>query len=233
MSRTMRYSKILPVGKFSKPEAGCTIIGVGAIGRNIAISLAQVGIGRLEIWDDDLVDEVNLGTQGYRPDQIGQSKVNALATDLKAINPEIKLFSRDLRYSETDRPACPNVFVCVDTMAGRTSIFKSLTKLPNLLIDCRMSPECYRIITIGSSYKFNYKETLFPDNEAVQESCTAKSTLHCAQSAASAAITQFTKHLRKMPIDHDFTYNLFTNELIIEEQKPRKTKVKRKPVSKV
>ena len=48
--------------------------------------------------------------------------------------------------------------------------------------------------------------------EAVQ-----RSTLYCANVAAGIMVSQFTKWLRRMPVEFDLTLNLFALELTISD----------------
>jgi len=54
-----------------------TVIGVGAIGRQVALQLAALGVSHLQLMDFDRVDETNLTTQGYRRRDLGLLKVEA------------------------------------------------------------------------------------------------------------------------------------------------------------
>ncbi len=67
------------------------IAGAGGLGSNIAISLARAGVGTLIIADFDTVSIENLNRQQYSLAQVGKSKVEALADNIKAFNPFIKL----------------------------------------------------------------------------------------------------------------------------------------------
>ena len=60
-----------------------TVIGVGAIGRQVALQLACVGTPRLELIDFDTVEPVNVTTQGYSASDVGVSKVVATAQDVE------------------------------------------------------------------------------------------------------------------------------------------------------
>lgn len=46
-------------------------------------------------------------------------------------------------------------------------------------------------------------------------SCTAKTTIYCANIAAGLMVAQFTKYLRQMPIDYDIQLNLLASELSV------------------
>ena len=67
------------------------IAGAGGLGSAVAIALARVGVGQLDIADFDVVEPSNLNRQQYFIDQIGMPKVLALQNNLKRINPETKV----------------------------------------------------------------------------------------------------------------------------------------------
>ncbi len=72
------------------------IAGAGGLGSHVAIALARVGIGQLNIADFDVVEPSNLNRQQYFIDQIGMPKVLALQNNLQRINPasKIKIFNQ-------------------------------------------------------------------------------------------------------------------------------------------
>ena len=79
-------------GVHEKVKRGCVgIAGVGGLGSLVAISLARIGVGTLNIADYDIVEPSNLNRQQYFIDQIGTPKVFALRDHLKRINPGTKI----------------------------------------------------------------------------------------------------------------------------------------------
>jgi sulfur carrier protein ThiS adenylyltransferase len=74
-------------------QAVVGIAGVGGLGSAAAIALARVGIGKLVIADFDVVEPSNLNRQQYFIDQIGCYKVDALACNLRRINPYVTVES--------------------------------------------------------------------------------------------------------------------------------------------
>lgn len=66
------------------------IVGLGAIGSMVASSLAHCGASKIGLWDFDIVEPGNICRSSYTLGNIGESKVRALASVIKSINPFIK-----------------------------------------------------------------------------------------------------------------------------------------------
>ena len=76
------------------------ICGLGGLGSNIAIHLARAGVGKLILIDFDRVDITNLHRQQYKASQVGMYKTEALAENLREINPYIELITHTERITE-------------------------------------------------------------------------------------------------------------------------------------
>lgn len=81
-------------------KASVAVCGLGGLGSCIALCLARAGIGRLILIDYDRVELSNLHRQQYKPGQIGLLKTEALAENLKEINPYIRLETVTERITE-------------------------------------------------------------------------------------------------------------------------------------
>ena len=81
-------------------SATVAICGLGGLGSNIAIHLARAGIGKLILCDFDRVDITNLHRQQYQASQVGMYKTDALADNLREINPYIVLDAHAERITE-------------------------------------------------------------------------------------------------------------------------------------
>jgi len=191
-----------------------TVIGVGAIGRQVALGLAALGIRSLHLIDFDVVEATNITTQGYRMTDVGRPKVEALAEAVTEIDPSIRLESLCDRY----RPRVPvsdAVFCCVDSIAARRAIWRSAGAHCRFWADGRMLGEVLRVlIDADAAGRIHYPTTLFPSHQAQRGSCTARSTLYAASIAARWMLHQFTRFLRKLPTDQDTSFNLLAGELV-------------------
>lgn len=103
---------------------------------------------------------------------------------------------------------------CVDQIETRSRIFNAVKNRANLFIDGRMSAEYLRVLTVfGEKSRAHYETTLFSAAEAYQGTCTAKTTIYCANIAAGMMVAQFAQWLRGCDIDKDIDLNLLTNEM--------------------
>ena len=75
------------------------IAGAGGLGSNCAAHLVRAGVKRLVVADFDVVSESNLNRQFFFRDQLGQKKVEALAVNLRRIEPDLDLSLHDVRLT--------------------------------------------------------------------------------------------------------------------------------------
>ena len=191
-----------------------TVIGVGAIGRQVAIQLTAIGVKEMTIWDDDIVDLSNVATQGYFYGDIGRPKVDVMAEYLRYINPDITIHARKERFILDSEPTL-EIFVCIDSISGRKIIWEASKDSYVFYVDGRMAAESLRVLTneIDSGSEEHYESTLFDSGEAYVGACTAKSTIYCANIAAGMMVSQFTKWLRDATFEKDIMLNIFGTEL--------------------
>jgi hypothetical protein len=205
--------------------AGChaLVVGVGAIGRQVALQLAALGVPRLTLFDHDTVEIENLAPQGYWFDDVGQPKVEATAALCRRCNPEIVLTTIVERFRRsTARALDPGtwvVFTCVDAIATRRLLWESLHDRVACFLDGRMNAEVIRVLAAGEpSTDRYYPTTLFAAEQAFVGACTARSTIYTASIAAGLMVGQFTRWLRRLPVDPDLTLNLLASELTISDR---------------
>jgi hypothetical protein len=213
--RYSRQQDIVPPERIAACQA--TVIGVGAVGRQVALQLTALGIPYLQLVDFDVVETSNLASQGYLEEDLGQLKVEATAALCKRVNSGAKIipvaerFRRSLEIGNA-------VFVCVDKIDVRRLIWEAVKNTASFYVDGRMSAEVLRILTACDSPSHrHYPTTLFRSEEAFVGACTAKTTIYCANIAAGLMIAQFTKYLRQLPIEPDLQLNLLASELSIPE----------------
>jgi len=211
--RFLRQQELVPAERLR--ELFVTVIGVGAVGRQVALQLAAVGVRRLQLVDFDRADLSNTTTQGYWIEDIRKSKVAATALAIKRLDPRVEVMVVDDRYRpklETGRA----VFCCVDSIEARGAIWRSLNSRAEFWADGRMLGETIRVlVATPHSGRVHYATTLFAAGEAQAGRCTARSTIYTANIAAGFMLHQFARWLRGQPVDVDTSLNLLAGELVV------------------
>jgi molybdopterin/thiamine biosynthesis adenylyltransferase len=160
-----------------------TIIGAGAIGGWTALALAKMGFENITVIDFDKVDTVNMNSQFYRFKDIGVPKAVALAALIEDFT-GVKITAHTERYESGT--FLGTVIMAVDSMQVRKLIFEQHRKRPfgtRMLIDPRMGAESALLYTVNPGNHKNcesYSKSLYTDDDAVQERCTAKATIYTA-----------------------------------------------------
>ncbi len=209
--RYSRQQDIVPAERIANCRA--TVIGVGAIGRQVALQLTAMGIPWLQLIDFDCVEMANLASQGYLELDLGYHKVEATAVLCRKINSEIEITTVPERFRRSMEIG-NIVFCCVDRIDIRRLIWEAVKDVVSFYGDGRMSAETLRILTAcDMESRQYYPGTLFRTEEAFVGPCTAKTTIYCANIAAGLMVAQFTKYLRGLPIEPDIQLNLLASEL--------------------
>jgi sulfur carrier protein ThiS adenylyltransferase len=209
--RDLRQRDIVPRKALAKCHV--TVIGVGAIGRQVALQLAAMGVPWLQLIDYDAVEAVNLAPQGYLEADLGKPKIEATAALCRQFNSQLELVEVRGRYRRSQAEIGDTVFCCVDSIETRCLIWESLRDRVRFWCDGRMSAEVLRVLTVADTpSRSHYPTTLFTVGEAFRGACTAKSTIFCANIAAGLMVAQFAKWLRRLPMDADLTLNLLAGE---------------------
>ena len=209
--RYARQRDLVPPDRLASCRA--TVIGVGAIGRQVALQLAAMGISWLQLVDFDMVEVSNLASQGYLQDDLGRPKVEATADLCQQINHMLEVHTEASRFRRSMETGTV-LLCCVDGIETRRLIWEAVKNKVDFFADGRMSAEVLRVlVACDSATRKHYPTTLFAAEEAYTGACTAKTTIYCANIAAGLILTQFTKWLRRLPADPDLTLNLLAGEM--------------------
>lgn len=129
----LRYSRQILLadvdidGQEKLSAASVLIIGAGGLGNPAALYLAGAGVKRIVLVDGDALDVSNLHRQiAFRDAQTGQAKVQALAQQLRELNPqvEVQVFEQfaDRALLDALLPQASVVLDCTDNFVTRSLI---------------------------------------------------------------------------------------------------------------
>ncbi len=190
----LRHLSVFSPDEFGKKRID--VIGAGATGSRIVLSLAKLGIENIHVWDFDVVESHNVANQVYRLTDIGKKKVGALAEIVKE-STGITITVHSERVDGTQKLG-PIVFLLTDTMSSRKEIWEKALRLHldcELMIETRMGADSGRIYTVIPSQMSHVKaweSTLYADNDAEVSACGAVTSVGpTAEIISGMAVWQF------------------------------------------
>lgn len=176
-----RQKDLIPMESLSVP---ITVIGAGAVGGWVVLSLAKMGFQNLTVYDADHVSIENMNCQFYPYSAIDKSKVETLDGLVQAFaNVKIKAINGLYEGKESFEGI---VISAVDSMQARKMIWDAQKKKKSkaaYVIDPRMGAETSLLYVMNPKDAkdiTSYEKTLYTDANAVAERCTAKATIYTA-----------------------------------------------------
>jgi len=191
-----------------------TVIGVGGIGSFAVEALTTMGVSNITVYDDDTVELHNLSSQAYDLRHIGMKKVEAIRDRCQEKSGiVIKIHAEQFSNKQ---PVSGIVISGVDSMESRVDIWNAIRYNPTVCfyIDARMGISVTRIHTVRPwdvNEILHYEKTLYTNEKAVQQACTAQAVIYTTYATASF-LANMVKRIVKgdpMPMDFHFDHNNF------------------------
>ena len=195
------------------------ILGCGAIGSSAAVQLCRMGADVFNIYDFDIVEEANIGVSEYIQADIGRTKVKALSTRLKHINPLSTIYTNNERFKAYAPTGDGRDIIILgfDSMESRLEAVNIIcSKLipkeyqPKCIIDGRMGAEHYQQYIISEPTISKYKKYWYTDDSGSEEPCNAKATSYCSNMSGSFIANAVRKVVMKQPYNVKFSFNFPT-----------------------
>lgn len=198
------------------------VIGCGATGSKVILSLAKLGVEVIHVWDFDRVEPHNIANQAFGNDDIGKFKTEALAELVRRQTGTELILHNDRVDGMQELGAV--VFLLTDTMSSRREIwtngikYKQRTKL---MIETRMGPETGFVYTINPCKPTEaeaWEGTLRSDDVVQVSACgTSISVGPTAGYLAELAVWQF---MRWFAIDQGKDDDELDHEIMFGMRKP-------------
>ena len=199
---TSRFSSAIWYENIQKKTV--ILAGVGGIGSFCGFLLARMKPVSMFIYDDDIVESVNMSGQLYGQSDLGRPKVSALAEMIRNYADYSSVFAIRERFTEESEAS--DIMICgFDNMAARKLFFNKwvnhVQSKPEeerkncLFIDGRLAAEEFQVLCIKGDDEYNINrynnEFLFSDAEADETICSYKQTTFCANMIASYMVNLF------------------------------------------
>lgn len=199
---TSRFSSAIWYENIQKKTV--ILAGVGGIGSYVGFLLARMKPASMFIYDDDIVEAVNMSGQLYGQSDLGRTKVSALAEMIRNYAGYSSVFAINERF--TNESEASDIMICgFDNMAARRLFFNKwvnhVQSKPEeerkncLFIDGRLAAEEFQVLCIKGDDEYNINrynnEFLFSDAEADETICSYKQTTFCANMIASYMVNLF------------------------------------------
>lgn len=190
-----------------------TIVGLGNIGSHAALTLARLGIKHFMLFDPDTIEAHNLSSQAFGESDMGKSKVLAIATKIKELNPLAEVVMREEEF--TSQPDFFNdaLILGVDSMDARKKIFEGLSadrKFPTMLIDGRIGGNQLELY-MPKTYA-EWKAT-FADNPA-EEPCGGRYISYVSVVIGGLIANQVKKFLKGETLDSSIMMDVNSLQVI-------------------
>lgn len=189
-------------------KARIIIAGIGGIGSNVAFQLARMIPANLTLYDDDIVEMINMAGQLYSYNDVGKSKVDAIADMIVRYTSMRQVLAIKDKFALDKEPG--DIMICgFDNMRARRVFFNSWynhisdkskeERSRCLYLDGRLSMDTLQILCIRGDDQYNIdryeREFLFADYEADATVCSRKQTTYLACMIGSLMVNLFTNFI--------------------------------------
>jgi molybdopterin/thiamine biosynthesis adenylyltransferase len=153
------------------------VVGAGGIGSNALYCLSKTIHAQYYVVDPDKVEEHNIGTQFYRPEDITKYKVGAIKDIIFKFS---TLYSINPITSSYGSHYTPIIISAVDNMKTRKEVYEVWKTKGDreLLIDGRLRANLYEIYVVTPDKQEENEKTLFDDSDIDDGPCTFKQTAY-------------------------------------------------------
>jgi len=138
------------------------VFGIGGVGGHSAEALCRCGIGKIDLYDGDVVDITNINRQLIATHEtLGRSKVDVMRKRLLEINPDVligayKLFYLPETAGSVDLSAYDYVIDAVDTMTAKLELVSRAAALDIPIISSmgaanKLDPTAFQLADIYST----------------------------------------------------------------------------------
>lgn len=199
-------------------EQSATVIGVGAVGRNVALQLVALGIPKLQLIDFATVEVADITSEGFLSEDVGCPKVDAVGGLCHRTEPLLELETICERI-QPSHDIGTNVFCCVGRNADRAAIWESVHDRCRFWGDGRIVADTARIfVAADGADRRHYRRTLADPGDAGSDAPSIPLS-YLGTLAAALLVHQFVRHLQDRPLVVDASFDLATGKYVVADDR--------------
>ena len=215
MSRRFdRQEELVPRARML-PESA-TVIGVGAVGRQVALQLVALGIPSLQLIDTGTVNLADVTAEGFLSEDVCSPKVNAVGGLCHRAEPLLDLQALCERIHPSQVTGA-NVFCCLAAKTDRSLIWEALHKHCRFWGDARRSAEVVRVLVSGDEDGHRRYRRILADSDGDAAQPAAVPLAYMGALAAVLLVHQFVRHLRNQPLVTDASFDFATGKYVVAD----------------
>jgi len=212
--RFLRQQDVVDAEKLANLQV--TLIGLGSIGSVTGLYLAKMGVCKLTCFDADVVDIHNVSNQAYGISDVGLLKADAFSI---LVENQTDVLPNTIGTQFDGRQFSRVVISAVDSMKSRETIWKAMRDQTQvqLYIDARMGLETLVVHSVRPQIRedrVRYSQTIIPDDQALQEPCTARTICFTPLMAAAVVCNLVKRFVNQEQVPNQVTLDLATFTMI-------------------
>lgn len=206
-----RHSSVVDLDKVESTPI--TLVGVGAVGSIVAITLAKLGFATFHLYDHDKVEGHNVANQFYGISDIGQYKADAIAKYLKDYGAKEVICHNHKFVRFNDKKDITPIVICgADGMKTRQSMALHIQTcdIP-LYIETRMGLQSYSIyiLTPNKVIWSKYLSERLSSENLEEARCTEKSIMFTPMGVAEKVGKIIIEFIKGTPLNvWCYTYDI-------------------------
>jgi molybdopterin/thiamine biosynthesis adenylyltransferase len=183
------------------------IFGAGSIGSVMAVQAAKVGFKDIEVYDYDIVEEDNIGSQEFSIKHIGMKKTEAIQLLLKE-NYDLDISVVDGKITEETEiiPEGNCIYFCAfDSLEARLMLWNKLKTFPIIWGEARIGRDNQRFYFVdlrdrNEKWIAEYEKLLDPHGPRSELSCGEKGTYPSNAEIVGKIVRQLVNIAEGIPI---------------------------------
>lgn len=197
-------------------ETSFLIVGAGAIGSFLTMTLAKMGARNITVYDDDSIEDHNVSNQLYPVRYVGTSKVEALENVAFAFG-ECHITKVNERWSNDNARDADVIIAAVDNMDVRIAMWAYYSTHPwKFYMDGRMGAQVYYVYGVDRNSVKDielYAKSLYPQSAALPDRCGHKSIIYTVLQVSAQMSAQIKRWLMGEHRPTEIIYDTFNDEI--------------------